>query len=185
MAGLLLGEKTGLPEEANEAFRRAGVYHILAVSGFNVALLASSVFFVLMTLGIPRRATVVAAGMALIGFALVVGGQASVLRATVMGLLLLAAMLLDRKSQLMNALALAVVVLLAWRPVDLGEPGFQLSFAATAGIIYLTPTVTAWLSGWGWPKWLATSAAVIRPRFSACRRTLATSRCQSPGTIAP
>jgi competence protein ComEC len=160
MAGLLLGEKTGLPPEASEAFRRAGVYHILAVSGFNVALLASSVFFVLMTLGIPRRATVVAAGTALIGFALVVGGQASVLRATVMGLLLLAAMLLDRESQLMNALALAVVALLAWRPGDLGEPGFQLSFAATAGIIYLTPTVTAWLSGWGWPKWLATSTAV-------------------------
>jgi competence protein ComEC len=62
-----------------------------------------------------------------------------VLRATVMGLLLLGAMLLDRESQLMNALALAVIVLLAWRPGDLGEPGFQLSFAATAGIIYLTP----------------------------------------------
>jgi len=160
MAGLLLGEKTGLPPEASEAFRRAGVYHILAVSGFNVALLASSVFFVLLTLGIPRRATLVAAGTALIGFALVVGGQASVLRATVMGLLLLAATLLDRESQLMNALALAVLALLAWRPGDLGEPGFQLSFAATAGIIYLTPTVSDWLSGWGWPKWLATSAAV-------------------------
>ena len=107
MAGLLLGEKTGLPPEASEAFRRAGVYHILAVSGFNVALLASSVFFVLSTCGVPRRATAVAAGLALIGFALVVGGQASVLRATVMGLLLLGAMLLDRESQLMNALALA------------------------------------------------------------------------------
>jgi competence protein ComEC len=160
MAGLLLGEKTGLPPEAGEAFRRAGVYHILAVSGFNVALLASSVFFVLSTFGVPRRATAVAAGMALVAFALVVGGQASVLRATVMGLLLLGAMLLDRESQLMNALALAAIVLLAWRPGDLGEPGFQLSFAATAGIVYLTPSITAWLSARGWPKWLATSTAV-------------------------
>jgi len=160
MAGLLLGEKTGLPPEASEAFRRAGVYHILAVSGFNVALLASSVFFVLSTCGVPRRATAVVAGLALIGFALVVGGQASVLRATVMGLLLLGAMLLDRESQLMNALALAVIVLLAWRPGDLGEPGFQLSFAATAGIIYLTPSITAWLSARRWPTWLATSTAV-------------------------
>ena len=152
--------KKGLLPEASEAFRRAGVYHILAVSGFNVALLASSVFFVLSTCGVPRRATAVAAGLALVGFALVVGGQASVLRATVMGLLLLGAMLLDRESQLMNALALAVIVLLAWRPGDLGEPGFQLSFAATAGIIYLTPPVTAWLSALGWPAWLATSTAV-------------------------
>jgi competence protein ComEC len=77
-----------------------------------------------------------------------------------MGLLLLAAMLLDRESQLMNALGLAVLLLLAWRPGDLGEPGFQLSFAATAGIVYLTPTITAWLSERGWPAWLATSTAV-------------------------
>src|SRR5499427_3895599 len=155
-----LGEKVGLPPESSEAFRRAGVYHILAVSGFNVALLASSVFFVLSTLGVPRWATAVVAGAALVGFALVVGGQASVLRATVMGLLLLGALLLDRESQLMNALALAVLVLLAWRPGDLGEPGFQLSFAATAGIIYLAPPLTAWLIGKRWPGWLATSTAV-------------------------
>ena len=160
LAGLILGEKTGLPREADEAFRRAGVYHILAVSGFNVALLASSIFFVLAALGVPRRTTAVAAGVALVGFALVAGGQASVLRATVMGLLLLAAMLLDRESQLMNALALAALVLLAWRPGDLWDPGFQLSFAATAGIIYLTPAITTWLEGRSWPGWLATAVAV-------------------------
>jgi len=160
LAGLILGEKKGLPPETDEAFRRAGVYHILAVSGFNVALLASSVFFVLSALGISRRATAMTAGAALVGFALVVGGQASVLRATVMGLLLLAAMLLDRKSQLMNALALAALALLAWRPGDLWDPGFQLSFAATAGIIYLAPAITAWLAARGWPAWLATAVAV-------------------------
>jgi len=160
LAGLILGEKTGLPAETDEAFRRAGVYHILAVSGFNVALLASSVFFVLSALGVSRRTTAMAAGVALVGFALVVGGQASVLRATVMGLLLLAAMLLDRESQLMNALALAALVLLVWRPGDLWDPGFQLSFAATAGIIYLTPSITSWLAAKGWPAWLATAVAV-------------------------
>src|SRR5499425_2562552 len=149
-----------LPPEASEAFRRAGVYHILAVSGFNVALLASSVFFVLSTLGVPRRATAVVAGAALVGFAPVYGRQASPPPATVLGLLLLGALLLDRESQLMNALALAVLVLLAWRPGDLGEPGFQLSFAATAGIIYLAPPLTAWLAARGWPGWLATSTAV-------------------------
>src|SRR5215470_7516190 len=160
LAGLLLGEKTSLPPEASEAFRRAGVYHVLAVSGFNVALLASSVFFVLSTLGVPRRPTAVVACAALVGFALVVGSQASVLRATVMGVLLLAALLLDRESQLMNALAVAVVALLVWRPADFADPGFQLSFAATAGIIYLTPAVSAWLSERRWPAWLATPTAV-------------------------
>jgi len=160
LSGLILGEKTGLPPEADEAFRRAGVYHILAVSGFNVALLASFVFFVLASLGIPRRPTAVAAAFSLVGFALVVGGQPSVLRATVMGLMLLLALLLERESQLPNALALAVLLLLAWRPGDLWEPGFQLSFAATAGIIWLAAPLGAWLGTRGWPHWLASAVAV-------------------------
>src|SRR5262245_4522664 len=185
LGGLLLGEKAGLPPEASEAFRRAGVYHILAVSGFNVALLASSVFFVLSTLGVPRRVTAVVAGAALVAFALVVGGQASVLRATVMGLLLLGALLLDRESQLMNALALAVLLLLAWRPGDLGEPGFQLSFAATAGIIHLAPPLTAWLIGKRWPGWLATPMAVSLGAQAAVTPVMLMSATVSFGTVSP
>jgi competence protein ComEC len=160
LAGLLLGERSALPPTSDEAFRRAGVYHILAVSGFNVALLAGAVFGGLAMCGIPRRGAAVVAAVVLVGFALVVGGQPSVLRATVMGLLLLAALLLDRESQLLNALALAVLVLLLWRPGDLWEPGFQLSFAATAGLVYLTPGLTAVLVARGWPPWLAAAVAV-------------------------
>jgi competence protein ComEC len=160
LAGLLLGERSALPPESDEAFRRAGVYHILAVSGFNVALLAGAVFGGLGICGIPRRAAAVVAAGVLIGFALVVGGQPSVLRATVMGLLLLAALLLERQSQLPNALALATLVLLLWRPGDLWEPGFQLSFAATAGIVYLAPWLTERLTARGWPPWIAAAVAV-------------------------
>jgi len=160
LAGLLLGERTALPRESDEAFRRAGVYHILAVSGFNVALLAGAVFTGLALCGVPRRGTAVVAAAVLLAFAAVVGAQPSVLRATVMGLLLLAALLLDRESQLPNALALAALALLIWRPGDLWEPGFQLSFAATAGIVYLTPWLTRLLVDRGWPNWLAAATAV-------------------------
>ena len=160
LAGLLLGERSTLPPTTHESFRRAGVYHILAVSGFNVALLAGAVFGGLAMCGVPRRGAAGAAAVALVAFALVVGGQPSVLRATVMGLLLLAALLLDRESQLLNALALAVLALLLWRPGDLWEPGFQLSFAATAGIVYLGPGITAWLTARGAPAWLAAAVAV-------------------------
>ena len=160
LSGLLLGERTALPREADEAFRRAGVYHILAVSGFNVALLASSVFAVLTVLGVPRRTTALAAAAVLVGFALVVGGHPSVLRATAMGLLLLAAVLLDRRSQLLNAICLAGIALLAWNPFALWDPGFQLSFAATVGIVYLVPAITAFLGEHDWPRWLAAAVAV-------------------------
>ncbi len=160
LAGLLLGERTALPGETDEAFRRAGVYHVLAVSGFNVALVASSVFASLSLFGVPRRATALVAAAVLVGFALVVGGQPSVLRATVMGLLLLLSVLLERDSQLMNALCLAGLALLVWSPTDLWDPGFQLSFAATAGIIYLAAPFTACLKERGWPHWLAAAVAV-------------------------
>jgi len=61
LAGLLLGERVELPPETHEAFRRAGVYHVLAVSGFNVALLAAAVFATLALAGIPRRVVAVVA----------------------------------------------------------------------------------------------------------------------------
>ena len=160
LAGLLLGERSALPREIDAGFRRAGVYHILAVSGFNVALLAGAVFGALGLCGVPRRGAAGVAAGVLVGFALVVGGQPSVLRATVMGLLLLGALLLDRESQLPNALALAGLGLLLWRPGDLWEPGFQLSFAATAGIVHLGPAVTAGLVARGAPGWLAGAVAV-------------------------
>src|SRR4030095_16605856 len=76
LAGLLMGERSQLPPQSDEAFRRAGVYHILAVSGFNVALLAGAVFAGLAMCGVPRRGAAVVAAGALVGFALVVGGAA-------------------------------------------------------------------------------------------------------------
>lgn len=160
LAGLLLGERTEFPPAADEAFRRAGVYHILAVSGFNVALLASAVFLGLSLLRLPRRLVAAAAIGLLLGFALVVGGQPSVVRATVMGVLLLLGLLLERETNLFNSVALAALVILLWRPGDLWEPGFQLSFAATLGILYLARPWIAALTEHGWPAWLSGSVAV-------------------------
>jgi competence protein ComEC len=160
LAGLLLGERAALSREADLAFRRAGVYHILAVSGFNVALLASSTFAALALLRLPRRLTALAAGGVLVAFALVVGAQPSVLRATAMGLLVLAAVLLERDSRLVNSVAAAALALLLWHPGDLWAPGFQLSFVATLGIIGLAPPATRVLSARGWPPWIAAAVAV-------------------------
>ncbi len=155
LAGLLLGERTGLPPEIDDAFRRAGAYHVLAVSGFNVALVGASVLALLALLGVPRRASLAAAGAALVAFALIVGAQPSVLRATLMGLLLIAAALMERESQLGNALALSGLALLVAAPADLWDPGFQLSFAATAGIVHLAGPLAAWLGTFGVGRRLA------------------------------
>jgi competence protein ComEC len=160
LAGLVLGERAALSAETEDAFRRAGVLHVLAVSGSNVALVGASVFLGLAALGAPRRACAAGAALTLIAFALVVGLQPSVVRATLMGLIILGAVILDRKSRVMNALALAGLALLAWRPADLWDPGFQLSFAATAGIIWLAPGATGALRERGLPAWLAAALSM-------------------------
>ncbi len=135
LGGLVLGNRTALPADVQEAFRRAGVFHVLAVSGFNVAILAGAVWALARAAGGDRRAAAGAAIVAVLGFAAVVGPEPSVLRATLMAVLVLAAVLLDREASVTNSLALAALLILAARPGDLLDPGFQLSFAATAGIV--------------------------------------------------
>jgi competence protein ComEC len=135
LSGLVLGSRTALPSDVQEAFRNAGVFHVLAVSGFNVALLAGAVWTLTRGAGGGRRVAAAAGIVAVLGFAAVVGPEPSVVRATIMAVLVLAAVLLDREASVTNSLALAALAILAARPGDLLDPGFQLSFAATAGIV--------------------------------------------------
>ena len=135
LGGLLLGERTDLPPDVHAAFRQAGVYHVLAVSGFNVALPAGAVWSVVRATGSSRRLAALTAIVAVLGFAAVVGPEPSVVRATLMAVLVLGAVVLEREASVVNGLALAALAILAARPGDLLDPGFQLSFAATAGIV--------------------------------------------------
>jgi competence protein ComEC len=135
LVGLLLGDRAGLPPEIDTAFRRAGAYHLLAVSGFNVALVAGATFALLSLARFPRRVAAAGAIVVVAGFASVVGLEPSVLRAALMATLVLGALLVEREASVPNGLALAAIAILALRPADLHDPGFQLSFAATAGIV--------------------------------------------------
>jgi competence protein ComEC len=139
--GLLIGERRQLPPGLVTDFRAAGVFHILAISGFNVALVAGAVFFLLRLVMLPRRAAALLALAALAGFATVVGARPSVLRATLMAALVLGGLLLGRESRVWNSLAAALLVLLSWHPPTLFDSGLQLSFAATAGILHLGPPI--------------------------------------------
>lgn len=137
LEGLLIGERRQLPPGLLADFRRAGVFHVLAISGFNVALVAGAVLGVLRLAGLGPRLAAAGALAALGAFAAVVGPQPSVLRATVMGGLFLLALVVRRETVAWNSLAAALLLLLALDPASLAEPGFQLSFAATAGILHL------------------------------------------------
>ncbi|MGH7318928.1 MAG: DNA internalization-related competence protein ComEC/Rec2 [Candidatus Rokuibacteriota bacterium] len=157
--GLLIGERRRLPPTLVADFRAAGVFHVLAISGFNVGLVAAAILLLLRLLRLPGRLAAVVALATLAAFATVVGAQPSVLRATVMAGLVLAGQLLARESGAWNSLAAALLVLLAWDPDALPDPGLQLSFAATTGILHLAPAIRRVLET-RWPRWLATAVAV-------------------------
>jgi competence protein ComEC len=135
---MVLGDKAGLDEETAEAFRIAGTYHVLAISGAQVALVGVLLLFPLRWLGTPRIAQAFLVSAALGAYALFVGGDVSVLRAALMAGVLLTGQSLELDGDGANLLGLAALALLAAKASNLGDAGFQLSFAATLGLLVLS-----------------------------------------------
>src|SRR2546422_10467143 len=133
-AGLLLGERTALPPELDEGFRRAGVYHVLAVSGFNVVLLAAAVLALCRLARVGRRVSAVAAIVVVVGFAAVVGPEPSVLRAVVMAGRIFAALLPVRDASGANRPALPPPAVPGPRPGGPLPPGPYPFFAGPAPV---------------------------------------------------
>ena len=139
VVGVVLGANEGLDPELKQAFKASGLYHLLAVSGQNIVFIGFGVLGLFYVVGLPRVVGHVAAIVAILAYALAVGWQPSVVRAAVAGCLASVAWLLSRSSDRWHAMALGAVVLLAWTPRSLLEPGFQLSFAAVAAIFFTVP----------------------------------------------
>jgi competence protein ComEC len=164
-AGLLkatvLGDRSGLTPEMNQAFLDSGTYHILAISGLNVSILAGTLFglFRLLRASPPLAA---AAAMLLVTFyAALAGASASVVRAAVMADTYLLAVILDRRGDLLNTLALSALVLLWWNPHYLFDVGFQLTYLATLGIILVLPRCEEKLARWPRPlRYILASMAI-------------------------
>lgn len=139
LLGLVIGDERLIPERVREDFRATGLTHLLAVSGANVAVVVGAVLLGLRAVRAPRRAQI-AAGLAAVGFfAVVTRWEPSVLRASLMASLALGAFLFGRRYDARHGLGLAFVGLLGADPFLLWSAGFQLSFAATLGILVMTP----------------------------------------------
>jgi competence protein ComEC len=134
LEGVVLGDDNGLSPELKQAFRRSGLYHLLAVSGANVVLLASGMLALAWAVGVPRGWAHISALAAIGAYVLAVGPQPSVIRAAVSGAATSIAWLMARERDPWHVLLLAAVVLLAWNPYALADAGFQLSFAAVVAI---------------------------------------------------
>ena len=131
--GLAIGDTDGLSPVTIERFRRSGLSHLLAVSGSNVAIVLGGMTVLLTRCSFRTRLVLGAAALAL--FVLVVGPDASVLRAAAMGGVALMAVATGRQAEPLHALAVALIVVVLLRPQIVFSVGLHLSLAATAGII--------------------------------------------------
>jgi competence protein ComEC len=170
--GFVLGEDDGVDEKTKEDFRRAGLSHLLAVSGQNVTLLALLAMPLLGALGIALRERLVWVLALIAVYVPVAGAGPSIQRAGVMGALGLLATLGGRRASRLYALALAAVVTLAIDPGIAGDVGWQLSFAAVLGILLLaSPLRERLLGAFGPGRWRRALAEGVAMTVAA---TLAT-----------
>ena len=139
--GMLLGIEAGIPEDLYDQFNLTGTSHVIVISGSNVALI-SGVLLALFARVLGRRRAVYPTLVGIALYALLVGGDAAVMRAALMGGLFVWAVALNRRSTALVSLAAACWAMTLANPLTLWDVGFQLSSAATAGLILFSPAIT-------------------------------------------
>jgi len=143
LTGILLGIERGIPGELVEDFNATSTTHIIAISGFNIAIVGAAIGSLTKKfLGIYRAALVSICAIAI--YTLLVGADAAVVRAAIMGSLSLIAIIAGRQTFALASLAASALLMTLWNPLLLWDVGFELSFAATLGLVLL---VRPWEEG--------------------------------------
>jgi len=146
LQALLVGDKSGIDSDVNQDFRDTGLIHILTVSGFHVVFLSAFFLLFLKAVRLPDLWARLITLFLLLALIPITGASPSVQRAVLMFFLLEAAKALERTPLSLHALGLAASLLLLWDPSSLTDVGFQLSCAATAGILLGNPLRPAWVN---------------------------------------
>ena len=144
LSAILVGKRSSLPGDLRNDFLASGLIHVVAISGFNITLVALAVRRLAGWL--IGRYSVLLAMLALPLYAALAGGEPSVVRATLMGELILLAWLLGRDTDALVALAVAALAIVLIDPSALADVGFQLSFAGTLGLVVIAPGLSEWLT---------------------------------------
>ncbi len=135
LAGLLLGEKQSLGDSITQAFRRAGVVHIIVLSGYNVSLVIGAVLFISLYF-LPRVVALTIAGVSILAFAIMTGASETTIRASIMALIVLLGRFLHRPTDGIRILLIAAAGMALWNPyLVLFDLSYQLSILATLGLI--------------------------------------------------
>lgn len=155
ISGIAFGQRENLPKEAKDAFLSTGTSHLLVASGSNIGIVIAISFipfFVLKTRRLKIFCAVFAATMAVV-YALIVGIEPSIWRATIMGIIGLIAFIYNKEKGLPELISLSALILLFYQPFFLFDAGFQFSFLTVLGILLFMPRISPWFAIL--PKWLA------------------------------
>ncbi len=134
LAGILLGVENNIPARVQQAFKNTGTAHIIAISGFNIAIIAG-IFVTLFSRFFGKNLGAILAIVSIIFYTFLVGASASVVRAAIMGTLSIIAAQFGRRNLALIALFASALGMAMWNPFILWDIGFQLSFAATLGLV--------------------------------------------------
>jgi competence protein ComEC len=141
VTAIVIGDRTGLDGETERQLQEAGTYHVIAISGGNIAILSGLTIVMFRVAGLLGSTAMVTAAAGLTAYGFVVGGGASVARATLMAVVYFAGRAADLRGPPANTLAVAAGFLVAVDPLAVVDPGFLLTFGATASIVGVAPFV--------------------------------------------
>ncbi|MCH7526880.1 MAG: ComEC/Rec2 family competence protein [Planctomycetes bacterium] len=146
---LVLGRRHAIDPRVEELFVHTGTAHFLAVSGFHVGIVGWFVWYIGRRLGGTKRRSALFTALAITLYAVLADPRPPVFRATIIGLVYCASVMLRRPASSINSTALAAIILLVIRPTMLFGPGFQMSFVGVLAIIYLQPAAVRL-----WRRWI-------------------------------
>ncbi|MBI4257126.1 ComEC/Rec2 family competence protein [Candidatus Uhrbacteria bacterium] len=138
LSGLLFGGSTALSGDLKDDFRETGTSHILAASGYNVSIFSITFLSFIMSTRLGRRRGLILTTILLVVYVIIAGASAAVVRAGIMGFLVVLEKWISRKAYMLNVLLLTASLMLLFNPFVLYDVGFQLSFIATIAIVTLT-----------------------------------------------
>jgi len=141
---MTLGEQWRLPASFQDAFARAGIVHVVSVSGLHITMISMGIFFLLIVAGFNRRSSFFILIPFLVCYIFLIGSSASAIRSGIMGGLTLLAYFSGRSAKMLYTLLLAALCILLWDVRWAGDIGFQLSFASFFGLILVLPELTKW-----------------------------------------
>jgi len=147
LTAILLGKRSGIPTSLYAQFNATGTSHVIVISGSNIAILCGVLLAVFTRLA-GRRIALYVSFLGIAAYVLLAGADAPVVRAAIMGGLYVLALRFGRRTEVRTSLVFAAALMTLINPAWLRDPGFQLSFSATAGLIWLMPLLEEVLNRW-------------------------------------